>query len=97
MIYKKYNAYKINEVDMNNSEIKKAQKESLGMLWAAYDYKKADIAKDLGLTRSVVQGWFNRGRISASAAIKIEKKELAIRAGITKEILRPDVNEWFGV
>ena len=82
---------------MGKEDIKKKQKEALGALWAAYGYVKADIARDLGCTRGTVGDYFRRGRISATAAIKIEKMQRAKDAGITKEMLRPDVKEWFGV
>jgi DNA-binding transcriptional regulator YdaS (Cro superfamily) len=50
---------------------------------------KYRLSKDLGVSQQVVQGWFLRGRISATAAIKAEAVY-----GIKKEDLRPDVTNW---
>jgi DNA-binding transcriptional regulator YdaS (Cro superfamily) len=50
---------------------------------------KYRLAKNLGVSQQVVQGWFLRGRISATAAIKAESVY-----GIKKEDLRPDVINW---
>lgn len=73
--------------------IKRLQKDALGKLWRIYEYNKADLARALGTTPQTVQGWFKRGRISATMAIIAEQVTEGL---ITKEELRPDVSEWFG-
>lgn len=47
------------------------------------------IAAFVGVERSAVAEWFRRGYCSALAAIK-----LGTLPGITKEELRPDVEDW---
>lgn len=74
--------------------IEEQQKKALGMLWKMYNFNKTAIAKDLNVDRLTVQMWFKRGRVSATAAILIEEKT---EGKITKEELRPDVSEWFGL
>lgn len=74
--------------------IKRKQKDALGKLWRYYGFNKADMARALDVTPQSVQDWFKRGRISAVAAIRVQD----ITGGeITKEEMRPDVKEWFGV
>ena len=74
-------------------DIKRLQKEALGKLWKLYEYNKADMARALDVSPQTVNGWFKRGRISATVAITAEAATYGI---ITKEELRPDVSEWFG-
>ena len=83
-------------MDLEKRLIKKQQKEALGILWRIFDYNKTEIGKACGASPSVVSNWFARGRISATAAIKIEKHP-KVRGIISKEQMRPDVKEWFGV
>lgn len=74
--------------------LEQQQKIALGRLWRYYKFNKADIARALDVSVVSVYQWFNRGRISATAAILVED---ATNGQITKEELRPDVKEWFGV
>lgn len=74
--------------------IDQKQKEGLGKLWRYFDFNKSKMASELGFDRGAVQMWFKRGRISATAAIIVEEKT---NKAITKEELRPDVTEWFGL
>lgn len=74
--------------------MKRKQKDALGKLWRYYGFSKVDMARSLDVTPQSVQDWFKRGRISAIAAIRVQE----ITGGeITKEEMRPDVKEWFGV
>lgn len=74
--------------------IEQQQKEALGKLWRHYRFNKSDMAKAFGLSKQGVYQWFVRGRISATSAIEAER----LTCGeITKEELRPDVKEWFGL
>ncbi len=72
------------------------QKEALGVIWKCFNFNKSDIATACGVNRQTVYHWFRRGRISATAAIKLESHENVVGV-ITKEEIRPDVKEWFGV
>ena len=72
------------------------QKEALGIIWRAFDFNKTAIADAAGVNLSTVSNWFKRGRISATAAIRLESHERLIGV-ITKEQMRPDVSDWFGV
>ena len=76
------------------TSVEDKQKHALGRVWKYYNFNKADLARGLGVSRKSVYQWFNRGRISATAAILVEA---ATSGEITKEELRPDVKEWFGV
>jgi predicted site-specific integrase-resolvase len=49
-----------------------------------------------GVKRQAVYNWFRRGRISATAAANLEQ-HILVKGVITKEQMRPDVAEWFGV
>ena len=70
------------------------QKIGLGKVWKYYGYNKASMARALDVTPQAINDWFRRGRVSAKKAIIID----GITGGqITKEELRPDVKEWFGV
>jgi DNA-binding transcriptional regulator YdaS (Cro superfamily) len=77
---------------MNTLEEK--QKIALGRVWRFYRFNKAEIARSTGVSVGTVYQWFNRGRISATAAILIED---ATNGAIKKEEMRPDVTEWCGV
>lgn len=72
------------------------QKQALGVIWRCFEFNKSEIAKACGVNRQTVYHWFRRGRISATAAIALESHE-KVKGVITKEEMRPDVNEWFGV
>lgn len=74
--------------------LEQQQKAALGKVWRHYGFNKAKIARSTGVSVGTVYQWFNRGRISATAAIMIED---ATNGAIKKEELRPDVTEWFGV
>lgn len=74
--------------------IEQQQKTALGVLWRAFDFNKATLAKELGVSRQTVNNWFSRGRISATYAIIASEHP---KVNITKEEMRPDVKEWFGV
>ncbi len=74
--------------------LEQQQKTALGRVWRFYRFNKAEIARSTGVSVGTVYQWFNRGRISATAAILIED---ATDGEITKEEIRPDVKEWFGV
>lgn len=78
-------------MSQTNSDMKARQVSGLRSLLAFYDYDKQEMAKCLGVDKSVVYAWFGRGRISAKMAIKADK----LTGGkITKQILRPDVLDW---
>lgn len=79
---------------MKKQKIADKQKTALGILWRTFDFNKSLLAKELGVSRQVVNNWFARGRISAIMAIRAEQHE---KVTITKEEMRPDVKEWFGV
>ena len=72
------------------SEIKLQQSSELNLLieWVG---SQAILARGLGVSKQVVQGWVKRGRISAHAAIRVEKETNGF---FKKEGLRPDVIEW---
>ena len=76
--------------------IHEQQKNALGKIWKAFAYSKAEIALAAGVNRSTVSNWFSRGRISATGAIRLEHDK-RLDGVITKEEMRPDVTEWFGV
>ena len=76
--------------------IQEQQKMALGVLWLCFKFNKSSIAKAVGVERQTVYNWFRRGRISATAAIKLER-HILVEGVITKEQMRPDVAEWFGV
>lgn len=72
------------------------QKMALGVLWKCFNFNKSDLANAAGVERQTVYNWFRRGRVSATAALRLENHDL-VRGVITKEEMRPDVTEWFGV
>lgn len=74
--------------------LEQQQKIALGRLWRYYKFNKADIARALDVSVVSVYQWYNRGRISATAAILVDD---ITKGDIKKEELRPDVKEWFGV
>lgn len=49
------------------------------------------LANELGVSRQVVYGWVDRGRISATAATQVHRKTDGL---FKREDLRPDVKEW---
>ena len=49
-----------------------------------------------GVERQTVYNWFRRGRVSATAALRLER-DILVDGVINKEEMRPDVKEWFGV
>jgi DNA-binding transcriptional regulator YdaS (Cro superfamily) len=74
--------------------LEEQQKIALGRVWRYYGFNKAKIARSADVSVGTVYQWFNRGRVSATAAILIED---ATNGAIKKEDMRPDVKEWFGV
>ena len=78
---------------MTNEQL---QKQALGVLWKCFNFNKSDLAEAVGVERQTVYNWFRRGRISATAALRLEHHD-KVKGVITKEEMRPDVNEWFGV
>jgi len=86
----------IAKTELEKTEIETQQKNALGIIWKSFGYNKTEMAKAIGVNLPVVINWFSRGRISAVAAIKIENHEL-LEGVITKEEMRPDITEWFGV
>ena len=76
--------------------IQEQQKIALGVLWKCFEFNKSKMAQAVGVERQTVYNWFRRGRISATAAIKLEQ-HILVEGVITKEQMRPDVAEWFGV
>ena len=86
-----------NTVEDNHiDDLTNKQKESLGKLWKAFDYNKSAIARAANVNQSTVIHWFTRGRISAIGAINLDGHE-KLKGVLTKEDMRPDVKEWFGV
>jgi DNA-binding transcriptional regulator YdaS (Cro superfamily) len=73
---------------MDEESIKRTQRTGLTTILYV-SLTKYRMAKDLGVSQQVVQGWFLRGRISARAAVTAEEVY-----GIKKEDLRPDVITW---
>lgn len=76
--------------------IEHQQKQALGIIWRAFNWNKSAIARAAGVERSAVNNWFSRGRISATAAIVLSERP-ELQGIITKEEMRPDVKEWYGV
>lgn len=76
--------------------IEQKQIDALGKLWEIFDFNKSEIARACGVEPPVVSNWFKRGRISATAAIKLSRNKL-VKGKLTKEEMRPDVEQWFGV
>ena len=76
--------------------IQEQQKKALGILWKCFKFNKSSMAIAAGVKRQTVYNWFRRKRISATAAVKLER-HILVEGVITKEQMRPDVTEWFGV
>jgi hypothetical protein len=72
------------------------EKKALGIIWKAFDFNKTAIAEAAGVNLSTVSNWFARGRVSATAAIRLEQHE-RLKGILTKEEMRTDIKEWFGV
>ena len=71
-------------------QIEQQHKQGLQTVLAHFQ-TKSKLARALEVSPMVVQQWFNRGRIAATAAKRIE----AITIGaIKKEDLRPEVIDW---
>jgi DNA-binding transcriptional regulator YdaS (Cro superfamily) len=81
---------------MYSPEIKEQHRKALGVVWRCFGFNKTRMAEACGVNRQTVYQWFRRGKISATAAIKLENHD-KVKGVITKEQMRPDVNEWFGV
>ena len=75
---------------LSGEEIKNKQKDQLAKLltWVG---TRARLARELGESKQTVYAWIMRGRISARAAILVEKKTNGL---FKKEDLRPDVVIW---
>ena len=71
-------------------QIEHQQREQLEQLlkWVG---TRARLAAELGVSRQVVYGWVDRGRISATAATEVHRKTDGL---FNREDLRPDVKEW---
>lgn len=77
-------------------DLHEKQKNALGKVWRAFKFNKSLMAKELGVSRQTVNHWFVTGRISPTYAI-IACEHESVKALVTKEELRPDIKEWFGV
>ncbi len=73
-------------------QIKKETNDALTEL-VMFAGSKSRLARALNVSPQVVQGWQNRGRISATMAIQAE---IVTAGAFTKEYLRPDVQQWIG-
>lgn len=72
------------------TEVTQRQKDNLYKL-IAWVGSQSRLAKQLGVSRQTVNNWISRGRISATAAIEVERKTDGL---FKKEDLRPDVVQW---
>lgn len=79
---------------ISNPKIKEQQRLYLAVLWELYDFNKSEMGRAVGVNPQVVTNWFARGRVSATCAIKYGRIEKVKKAGVTKELLRPDVDDW---
>ena len=71
-------------------QIKEMEQRKLTEL-VEYVGGQASLARFLGVSRQSVNEWVSRGRISATAAIEVEK----LTSGLfKKEDLRPAVTQW---
>ena len=84
--------------DMQLHELVKKQNEAVAAQQAksvlevvAHFGSQSKLARALGVSRFVVNRWVQRGRISATAAIQIEKLTMG---KFKKEVMRPDVMTW---
>lgn len=75
---------------LSGEQIKNQQQEQLSKLieWVG---TRARLANELGESKQTVYFWVKRGRISARAAVLVEKKTQGL---FKKEDLRPDVIKW---
>lgn len=71
-------------------QIKEMEQRKLTEL-VEYVGGQASLARFLGVSRQSVNEWVSRGRISATAAIEVEKLTNGI---FKKEDLRPAVTQW---
>lgn len=71
-------------------QIKEMEKRKLTEL-VEYVGGQASLARFLGVSRQSVNEWVSRGRISATAAIEVEKLTNGL---FKKEDLRPAVTQW---
>ena len=71
-------------------QIKKEQASALDRL-IQFCGSQARLARALDVSPQVVQNWVKRGRISATAAIDIERES---NGAFTRQELRPDVESW---
>jgi DNA-binding transcriptional regulator YdaS (Cro superfamily) len=72
------------------TEVTQRQKDNLHKL-IAWTGSQSRLAKQLGVSRQTVNNWISRGRISATAAIEVDRKTDGL---FKKEDLRPDVVQW---
>ena len=72
------------------NQIKLEQASSL-MKLIAYAGNQSRLSRALNVHRQTVYDWVKRGRISAICAIEAEE---ITKGYITKEELRPDVDNW---
>lgn len=70
------------------------QKDALQKLYNMFNRNWADIARAAGISTVAVHKWKVRGRVSASAAIKLESHPI-VKGRLKKEDMRPDVNDWW--
>lgn len=75
---------------LSGEQIKNQQKDQLAKL-ISWIGTRARLANELGESKQTVYAWVKRGRISANAAILVEKKTDGL---FKKEDLRPDVIKW---
>ncbi len=71
-------------------QIKEMEQRKLNEL-VEYVGGQASLARFLGVSRQSVNEWVSRGRISATAAIEVEKLTNGL---FKKEDLRPAVTQW---
>lgn len=71
-------------------QIKEMEQRKLNDL-VEYVGGQASLARFLGVSRQSVNEWVSRGRISATAAIEVEKLTNGL---FKKEDLRPAVTQW---
>jgi len=71
-------------------QIEQQQRDQLSKLIAWVGTRRR-LAAELGVSRQVVYGWMDRGRISATAATQVHIKTDGL---FRREDLRPDVREW---
>ena len=79
-------------VKKQNEQVAAKQAKSVLEVVAHFG-SQSKLARALGVSRFVVNRWVQRGRISATAAIQIEKITMG---KFKKEVMRPDVITWHG-